>query len=186
MVRAYYWWRYGTVRQGGFTLVELLVVVVMLGTLAVLTLPSFLSQAAKAQQAEAKSALNSWTKAQRIFREHYGRYASFQELALGLPTDTKHYNYIGNGGQEDLAEDYVRLMAFSKKADLKRYAAGVERDVVTVSLPNHYTDQHLQDAAVLCESHAPGQGLADRPLVNGNGDGVWPTCPDGYSSLFGP
>ncbi|MCX5963441.1 MAG: prepilin-type N-terminal cleavage/methylation domain-containing protein, partial [Cyanobacteria bacterium] len=46
-------------RDGGFTLIELLVVIIIIGILASIALPSFLNQANKAKQSEAKTYVGS-------------------------------------------------------------------------------------------------------------------------------
>ncbi|MCS6781807.1 MAG: type IV pilin-like G/H family protein [Gloeomargarita sp. SKYB120] len=151
-----------------------------------MALPSFLDQSVRARQAEAKTTLNAWTKAQQLYRHEYGRFFSFHDLALGLPTDSKNYNYLGGGGEEEFADDFARLMAYSKNDSLKRYAAGVERDTVAVNLPDGRREYQVHNLPVLCESHAPGRGLAERPVVNDARDGAWPTCPAGYVNIFRP
>ncbi|WAS04819.1 prepilin-type N-terminal cleavage/methylation domain-containing protein [Gloeomargaritales cyanobacterium VI4D9] len=172
--------------NGGFTLVELLVVVVIIGILAAIALPSFLAQSAKAKQSEAQVTLNAWIKAQQLYRYEYGRFFTFTDLALGMPTDTKTYNYVGGGGVENVDQNFVTLTPFTKDSALKRYSAGVEWDVLEVTLPNGLVERQSTDAPVLCESIAPSSGISVAPNVNGAGDGVWPTCPGGYVNIFRP
>lgn len=174
------------VSDAGFTLVELLVVVVIIGVLAAIALPAFLAQSAKAKQSEAKVTLNAWIKGQQLYRYEYGRFFTFNDLALGMPPDTKTYNYVGGGGVEVVDQNFTTLTPLTKDAALKQYSAGVERDVFQVTLPNGQTEFQSTDAAVLCESIAPNSGVAVVPAVNGAADGVWPTCPGGYDNIFKP
>ena len=182
-----YWWlrrRPQLDKNGGFTLVELLVVVVIIGILAAIALPSFLAQSAKAKQSEAKVTLNAWIKGQKLFRYEHGHFGSFGSISIGLPTDTKNYNYVGGGGEEKVEKDYATLTPYTKNAALKRYSAGVEWDVLKVTLPDGATEDKTIDAPVLCESIAPSSGISIAPNVNGAEDGVWPTCPGGYVNIF--
>jgi len=172
--------------NGGFTLVELLVVVVIIGILAAIALPSFLAQSAKAKQSEAQVTLNAWIKGQQLYRYEYGRFFTFTDLSLGMPTDTKTYNYVGGGGVEVIDTNFTTLTPFTKDPVLKRYSAGVEWDVLEVTLPDGTTERKSIDAPVLCESIAPNSGISLAPNVNGAGDGVWPTCPGGYVNIFRP
>ncbi len=174
------------VGNSGFTLVELLVVVVIIGVLAAIALPAFLAQSAKAKQSEAKVTLNAWVKGQQLYRYEYGRFFTFYDLALGMPPDTKTYDYWGGGAHENIQDNFVTLTPITKDAALRQYAAGVERDVLSVTLPNGQIDFQSTDAAVLCESIAPNSGVSVAPPVNGATDGVWPTCPGGYINIFRP
>lgn len=65
--------------QGGFTLVELLVVMVILGLLAALVVPSYLGRERKARSQAAKTQIELLGTALDTFRLDVGRYPTTQE-----------------------------------------------------------------------------------------------------------
>jgi type IV pilus assembly protein PilA len=69
--------------ESGFTLVELLVVMLILGILAAIAIPSFFNQTQKANDASAKSAAKTAQTAMETFRvDHGGTYAGADAPAL--------------------------------------------------------------------------------------------------------
>ncbi|MCC5651320.1 type IV pilin-like G/H family protein [Nostoc sp. XA013] len=78
----------------GFTLIELLVVIIIIGILSAIALPSFLNQAAKAKQSEAKTYVGSVNRAQQAYRIENSSFATnISALEIGIPSTTPHYTY---------------------------------------------------------------------------------------------
>lgn len=59
----------------GFTMIELMMVVVIIGLLAAMAIPRFMRTGVKAKQSEAKGILKQIYTTQRAYRQEYGSYA---------------------------------------------------------------------------------------------------------------
>ncbi|MGB7084463.1 MAG: type IV pilin-like G/H family protein, partial [Phormidesmis sp.] len=77
----------GKKTNGGFTLIELLVVIIIIGILSAIALPSFLNQANKAKQSEAKTYVGSMNRAQQAYYLERGAFTgTITDLGLGIAT----------------------------------------------------------------------------------------------------
>ncbi|MDS3860846.1 type IV pilin-like G/H family protein [Thermosynechococcaceae cyanobacterium BACA0444] len=79
----------------GFTLVELLVVVIIIGILAAIALPSMLSQASKARLSGAQTAVGAVNRAQQAYRLENTTFATaLTSLEIGTPA-AQAYTFAG-------------------------------------------------------------------------------------------
>ena len=61
--------------EGGFSLVEILVVILIIGILAAIALPAFLNQRSKAQDADAKTSATTAAKAMAVWQTEHDSYS---------------------------------------------------------------------------------------------------------------
>ena len=174
-------------RDGGFTLIELLVVIIIIGILAAIALPSFLNQANKAKQSEAKTYVGSMNRAQQAYYLEKNAFvtavANLGDLGLGIAQSTSNYTYaiIGNGSQ--VTNQAQPNKVNGANAPLKAYIGGTV--IGTIAATSEATT-----LSVLCEAN---KAVLILPAANGTqaatyadvGSATAPAkgCPANYSPL---
>jgi len=100
----------------GFTLIELMIVVVIIGILAALAIPRFMQATVKSKQSEAKGILKQIYTMQRTYRQENpaGTYLACADaaalLAIGVEVPTTAiYTYSTTGGATFLATGTCNL-----------------------------------------------------------------------------
>ena len=82
--------------QKGFTLIELMIVVAIIGILAAIAIPNFLRFQAKSKQSEAKTNLGGIFTAEISYFGEHNFMGNFSQIAWA-PTGTTRYSYSSGG-----------------------------------------------------------------------------------------
>lgn len=86
-------------RNRGFTLIELMIVVAIIGILAAIAIPNFIKFQARSKQSEAKTNLKALYTAQKSFFSEKDRYSSFANEIGFAPERGNRYAYrVSVGG----------------------------------------------------------------------------------------
>ena len=124
-------------------MIELLVVIIIIGILAAIALPSFLNQTVKAKQSEAKTYIASINKTQQAYFTEKGTFApSLTALSLGTPTATDNYSYGILGVNSDI--DTI-VASSTLKPNLKAYIGRISTGSITAV-------SELYSNSIICET----------------------------------
>lgn len=86
----------------GFTLIELMIVVAIIGILAAIAIPNFLNYQCKAKQSEAKQSLGTIAKTQEAWLSENDQYCStLDSLGFAAKGDNIRYSYSIEDADED-------------------------------------------------------------------------------------
>ncbi|WP_448563582.1 type IV pilin-like G/H family protein [Trichothermofontia sp.] len=156
--------------EGGFTLIELTVVMLIVTMLSAIALPSFLNQANKAKQTEAKTYTGAFIRAQQAYYlEQHAFAPTLELLSVSIPTQTVNYQYSAHGPYNVAApNENMIILGQSLKTPLKSYVGMVQVGTMTGS-------SEVSTLAILCESNSPGLGSIPAPTAAANG----PVCSSG-------
>lgn len=168
----------------GFTLIELLVVIIIIGILSAIALPSFLNQANKAKQSEAKTYVGSMNRAQQAFYLEQNKFAEngeFGSLGLGIATQTSNYKYTISGGGTGVPSQVTNQAGtVLASAPLKTY-------IGNVGVTTQASTSEATTIAILCEATQArvnsGSDIVAYSGGNFNATTNSPTCPTNFVSL---
>lgn len=79
--------------QGGFSLIELMVVVAVIAIVAAIAIPNYLRYQAKSRQSEAKVNLSGIYVSEVTFFSEQSRYGTFQEISFEVASASNRYAY---------------------------------------------------------------------------------------------
>ena len=146
-----------TVKRG-FTLIELMIVVAIIGILAAIAIPNFMRFQAKSKQTEVKNNLKSAFTAERSQYQEHDKYLTLVgELGFSPERGNRYYYQLGTGGTNQIratvTATIVPLTDSGITVDTYKYPTAV---ATPVNSPLAITGQATNEGAAVPVAGTPG------------------------------
>ena len=174
-------------RRGGFTLIELMIVVAIIGILAAIAIPNFLRFQLKAKSSEAKTNLAAIRTAEESYFAEYGLYVSADPsppaIARNQKTDFSHA-VAGKGfdivGWLPEGQVYFNYSVGANTPTNDEFTAAAHADIDNDSTPQYWGyAKGTQDG----KAHSNGS-LGQCQRADLTAETVMPCTPDSGQSVF--
>ena len=122
-------------RGRGFTLIELMIVVAIIGILASIAIPNFVNMRKKSMSAEAKTNLGDLRVMEEVYHAEYGRYTNnLNGLGYDQPTGVRYSYDIASAGFAGLNENTALMEESARLAVAGVSDMGTTADLITTVL----------------------------------------------------
>ena len=143
--------------QQGFTLIELMIVVAIIGILAAVAIPSYRDYTARAQMTEALSLLTGFKTGLAEYHQSQGSFnTNLKATQFGATVSGK---YVAKIELKNASADYIDVVATMKKA-----TSGVAKEIGGKELWLSASDGTKGSGGRTWICNAGGSGVADRHL----------------------